>query len=105
MPSAKKVPGGVKGRVSMTLQDGATTSDILTGILQVYSRSHPGLNSIHGGQPALHLSVAIAFADWANVICMKLKSSARPGLAPQQGNVDYLLVVPVQGFKPQGWPQ
>ncbi|KAL3140715.1 hypothetical protein ABBQ32_005271 [Trebouxia sp. C0010 RCD-2024] len=34
MPSAKKVPGGVKGRVSMTLQDGATTSDILTGILQ-----------------------------------------------------------------------
>ena len=34
LPSAKKVPGGVKGRVSMTLQDGASTSDILTGILQ-----------------------------------------------------------------------
>lgn len=36
LPSAKVVPGGVKGRVSMTLQDGATTSDILTGILQVH---------------------------------------------------------------------
>ena len=35
LPSAKKVPGGVKGRLCMTLQDGATTPDILTGILQV----------------------------------------------------------------------
>lgn len=34
LPAAKKVPGGVKGRVCMTLQDGATTPDILTGILQ-----------------------------------------------------------------------
>ncbi len=35
LPAAKKVPGGVKGRVCMTLQEGATTPDILTGILQV----------------------------------------------------------------------
>lgn len=34
LPAAKKVPGGVKGRVCMTLQEGATTPDILTGILQ-----------------------------------------------------------------------
>lgn len=39
LPSAKRVPGGVTGRVSMTLQDGATTSDILTGILQVCTSS------------------------------------------------------------------
>ena len=42
MPSAKKVPGGVKGRVSMTLQDGATTTDILTGILQVHTSTSAG---------------------------------------------------------------
>ena len=35
LPAAKKVPGGVKGRVCMTLQEGASTPDILTGILQV----------------------------------------------------------------------
>ena len=35
LPGAKKMPGGVKGRLCMTLQDGATTPDILTGILQV----------------------------------------------------------------------
>lgn len=35
LPSAKKVAGGVKGRLCMTLQEGATTNDILTGILQV----------------------------------------------------------------------
>ena len=39
LPSAKKVPGGVKGRLCMTLQDGAPTPDILTGILQVSCNS------------------------------------------------------------------
>ena len=51
LPSAKKVPGGNKGRVSMTLQDGATTSDILTGILQVSGLPLPSFLST--AQPIL----------------------------------------------------
>lgn len=35
LPFGKKLAGGVPGRVAMTLQDGASTIDILTGILQV----------------------------------------------------------------------
>lgn len=45
LPGAKRVPGGIKGRVSMTLQDGATTSDILTGILQASWVSMPLLHA------------------------------------------------------------
>ena len=37
LPFGKKLAGGVPGRVAMTLQDGATTTDILTGILQVHN--------------------------------------------------------------------
>lgn len=58
MPSAKKVPGGVKGRVSMTLQDGATTSDILTGILQVNTCTFEFEAHMRVGQ-ALHLTAVM----------------------------------------------
>ena len=40
LPFGKKLAGGVPGRVAMTLQDGATTTDILTGILQVHHTTH-----------------------------------------------------------------
>lgn len=37
LPFGKKLAGGFPGRVAMTLQDGATTTDILTGVLQVHN--------------------------------------------------------------------
>ena len=60
LPSAKRLPGGVTGRVSMTLQDGATTSDILTGILQVYttaSSSSSWAVTLQAGRPCSMLAL------------------------------------------------
>ena len=69
LPSAKKVPGWVKGRVSMTLQDGASTSDILTGILQA---RNPCLLSCELAMYAQHCSCNFAESELHVCSCKHL---------------------------------
>ena len=86
LPSAKRVPGGVTGRVSMTLQDGATTSDILTGILQVCTSSSSAIaENLHAHVEPMSCSACICPETWIRFHMTKIHfHGSRHTLAPEQ---------------------